>query len=300
MGGRVRITSHNRTHPTPHTLYPVILHIHNGDATADVAKQSSIPGEHFAWREALIEGPAPANVEGAEWRRRRARHLAKAYKVELEKCEQELRYQEKKLESFSDYDEVVLWFEHDLFCQVNLIYLLNWFSQRQLGKTKLSLVCIDSFAGKENFRGLGELTADELASLFPAREQVTLEQLDLSVRAWAAYSSPDPRDIQTLIQTDTSALPFLRAAFNSQLRRFPSTRNGLGSIENRGLQLIQSGLARFGELFPSFSEAEPIYGLGDAQFWLALQPMTQANQPLLRMDGANRTANSLHREPDLR
>jgi len=265
----------------------MVLHIHNGDATADVAKQSPIPGEHFAWREALIEGPTPGNVTGTEWRRRRAQHLANAYKVELEESEQELLKQEEKLESSSDYDEVVLWFEHDLFCQINMIYLLYRFSRQELGQTRLSLVCINSFAGKENFRGLGELNADELASLFPAREQVTPEQLDLSRRAWAAYSSPDPRDVQTLIQTDNSALPFLSAALKAHLRRFPSTRNGLGLIENRGLQFIGSGPKRFQDLFSNFSEAEPIYGLGDAQFWLSLQRLTEANQPLLRRNGGN-------------
>ena len=65
----------------------MILHIHNGDASADVAKQSSIPGEHFAWREALIDGPAPVAANEDEWRRVRARHLSEAYGVELAECE---------------------------------------------------------------------------------------------------------------------------------------------------------------------------------------------------------------------
>src|SRR5688500_14556565 len=125
----------------------MILHIHNGDASADVAKQSSIPGEHFAWREALIDGPAPAEVNGVEWRRRRAEHLAKAYGVERESCEYELLAQEQKLAESSGYDEVVLWFEHDLFCQVNLLYLLDSFRRRRSADTKLSLICIGNFPG---------------------------------------------------------------------------------------------------------------------------------------------------------
>lgn len=270
-----------------------MLHIHNGDATADIAKQSLIPGEHFAWREALIEGPAPANVNGAEWRRRRAQHLAKAYEVELDKCEQELLAQEEMLASFSEYDEVVFWFEHDLFCQVNLIYLLNWFARQQLGKTKLSLVCIDAFPGKENFRGLGELNTDELASLFPARQLVTKDQLDVAERAWEAYRSSDPRDIQTLIESGTTALPFLGAALLAHLRRFPSTTTGLGRIESRGLQLIQSGRNKFVDLFARFSEVEPIYGLGDSQFWVSLQRLTEANQPLLTMEGGNQNGEGI-------
>ena len=94
-----------------------MLHIHNGDSSANIAKQSSLPGEHFAWREALIEGPTPAGLEGEEWRRVRARHLSEAYGVDFQECERGLLAQENKLAAFSDHDEVVLWFEHDLFCQ---------------------------------------------------------------------------------------------------------------------------------------------------------------------------------------
>jgi hypothetical protein len=271
-------------HLTPDTQPPAMLHIHNGDATADKAKQSSLPGKHFAWREALIEGPTPAGPDGSEWRSLRARHLSEAYGVDLQKCERDLLAQDKKLASFAEHEEVVLWFEHDLFCQVNLICLLNWFAHQHLGKTRLSLVSIDSFPGKENFRGLGELKAEELASLFPARQQVATEQLDLAGRAWQAYCSRDPSDIQTLINTDVSALPFLSQALTAHLKRFPSTTNGLGNIENRGLQLVGTGLKNFGDLFTRFGEAEPVYGLGDSQFWLALCRMSEAGQPLLAME----------------
>lgn len=263
----------------------MILHIHNGDASADVAKQSSIPGEHFAWREALIDGPAPVTANEEEWRRVRARHLSDAYGVEPAECERESIAQEQKLASFADYEEVVLWFEHDLFCQVHLMYLLNWFANRDLGKTKLSLICIGSFPGRENFRGLGELSAQELGSLFPARQPVTREQLDLARRAWDAYRSIDPRDLETLLQKDTSALPFLGPALQGHLRRFPSTANGLGRIENRVLQLVESGLNNFRDLFRRFGEVEPVYGLGDTQFWVTLRRLADANQPLLRISG---------------
>ena len=263
----------------------MILHIHNGDASADVAKQSSIPGEHFAWREALIDGPAPVAANAQEWRRVRAQHLSEAYGVEHTECERESIAQEEKLASFAKYEEVVLWFEHDLFCQVHLVYLLNWFASRDLGKTKLSLICIGSFPGRENFRGLGELSAEELSTLFPSRQPVTREQLDLAIRAWDAYRSTDPRDLETLLKSDTSALPFLGPALQVHLRRFPSTANGLGRIENRGLQLVNSGLHNFGDLFQRFGEVEPVYGLGDTQFWLSLRRLADANQPLLMISG---------------
>src|SRR6266508_1132646 len=222
-----------------------MLHIHNGDSSAETAKQSSLAGEQFAWRESLITGPTPSKLSADEWRRVRARHLSESYGVNEKECIRDLLSQEQTLASFPEHDEVILWFEYDLFCQVHLLYLLNWFSQRDLETTKLSLICIGNFPGKENFRGLGELNGEQLASLFPTRQQVTSQQLNLVTQAWHAYCSSDPGDIERVLRGDTSPLPFLRAALAAHLRRFPSTRNGLGRVENRALELIHSGVKRF-------------------------------------------------------
>lgn len=265
-----------------------MLHIHNGESSANTLKQSTIAGEQFAVHDALIAGPTPAGVLGEDWRRLRAAHLADAYGVDREQCEQGLLRQEEILSSYADHDELVLWFEHDLFCQVNLIYLLDWFNGRDLGATKLSLICIGEFPGVEDFRGLGQLNAEQLASLFSSRHEVTMAEMRLASAAWTAYRAPDPSAIERVLSDDTAALPFLRAAFSCHLARFPSTRNGLGRIANRGLELIDRGLEDFGELFPSFVKEEPAYGLGDSQFWLTLRQMGLARTPLLNFENGQR------------
>src|SRR5436853_6427400 len=156
-----------------------MLHIYNGDSTAGTAKEADLPGEHLAWREALVCGPTPGGLSDHDFRQVRARHLSEAYAVNIQDCAKELREQQKALAQFFDHDEVVLWFEHDLFCQVHLIYLLNWFARRDLGKTRLSLICIDKFPGVEDFRGLGQLNEQQLATLFPTRRKVASDQLNL-------------------------------------------------------------------------------------------------------------------------
>jgi hypothetical protein len=261
-----------------------MLHIHNGDCSAEIALRSSLPGEHFAWRESLITGPTPAGLSADDWRKLRTQHLSETYGIDLQECERGLLTQEEKLSTFSDHEEVVLWFEHDLFCQAQLLYLLDWFAVQPLGTTKLSLICINQFPGKQNFRGLGELNPNEFASLFPARAEVTAQQLKLAETVWQAYCSATPRDIEKVLQTDTSALPFLDAALRAHLQRFPDSNNGLGRIESRALQLIADGSNKFSDLFPRFSDAEPVYGLGDAQFWLALRQMINAREPLLEIE----------------
>jgi hypothetical protein len=262
-----------------------MLHIHNGDSTANTAKLSDLPGEHFAFREALIEGPTPPARDSAEWRAIRARHLSESYAVEFDHCERELADQENKLATFAEHEEIVLWFEHDLFCQTNLLYLLDWFSQHEMGHTRLSQICIDRFPGVTNFRGLGQLDAEQLASLFPDRKEVKRLNLDLARSAWQAYCSPQPTALEDLLETDTSSLPFLAAALRAHLKRFPSARNGLGNIENTVLKLIQSDASDFNDLFSRFADALPEYGFGDAQLWLTLRRLNGAKQRVLKASG---------------
>jgi Domain of unknown function (DUF1835) len=258
-----------------------MLHILNGESTANTLRQSTFAGEKIAFRDALIAGPAPRGLSNVEWRTVRAQHLSDAYGVNLAECELGLLQQEQTLSGFSNHEEIVLWFEDDLFCYVNLLYLLDWFSQRDLGMTKLSLISIGAFPDIEKFRGLGQLNIDQLSSLFESRHEVTGSELKLAAAAWEAYCSPEPLSIEALLRNDTSALPFLDQALRAHLARFPSTRNGLGRIEDRGLELIRDGSKEFVQLFPRFADAEPVYGLGDFQFYLALKRLCDAQAPLL-------------------
>jgi hypothetical protein len=268
-----------------------MLHIHNGDSTADTAIRASIPGDHVAWREALVCGPAPGDLPKSEFIKVRAAHLAEAYVVPFEKCESELREQHGALENFSNHQEVVLWFEHDLFCQVHLIYLLDWFAQRDLGTTKLSLISINEFPGIRVFHGLGQLNETQLTSLMPQRKEISPAQLELGSKAWRAYSAPDAIKLISMLASDLSALPFLRDALHKHMLRFPSTRNGLGRIENLGLELVVDGYPKFRTLFPAFMRREPEYGFGDAQFYLAMRRLATAPVPLLKLQNGG---NSVH------
>jgi hypothetical protein len=262
-----------------------MLHIHNGDSAANTLKEFGLQGEHFAFQEVLMTGPTPHGLSPDEWRKVRAKFLADEYELKLGDCERNLLAQDETLRGFSDHEEVILWFEHDLFCQINLIYLLDWFSKQSLGKTKLSLICIGEFPGVEDFRGLGQLTGEQLATLLDARHEVTQAELSIACRACAAYCSPSPEEIVRLLGEDTSAMPFLGNALRLHLRRFPSVANGLGRIEHAALELISSGTIEFKSLFPRFAQSHPDYGLGDAQFWNELRHLGEAKEPVIAIAG---------------
>ncbi|HEX9652167.1 MAG TPA: RNA polymerase subunit sigma-24 [bacterium] len=270
-----------------------ILHIVNGDSSADVLQATKMPGDIQPWREALMAGPAPQGLSPQEWIATRARFLSQDSGQDLEYCTNALNEQDKVLTSYSRYDEVILWFEYDLFCQVNLLYLLNWFSRKKLARTTLSLICINSFPGMIGFRGLGQLSPPQMASLFDQRQPVSSEALRLAQQAWGAYCSPEPKELNRLVNADTSVLPFLKNALLAHLKRFPSLANGLGKVENTALDIIAGGINEFEALFCIFSELEPAFGLGDLQFWGSLKKMISCKEPLIEITGRDNQEKTL-------
>jgi uncharacterized protein DUF1835 len=254
-----------------------MLHIHNGDSSAGTLKMSDVAGEHLPFRENLMAGPTPQGLTPADWRSVRARFLAADVGHDEEKCRKDLADQDEALSRFRDHEEVVLWFEHDLFCQINLIYLLAWFHEQPPGGAKLSRVCVNEF--------LGPMSPEQMASLFDKRHEVSAAEFQVAAMAWRAYCSSDPEDIENLLGKDTSALPYLRDALFRHLARFPSKRNGLGLVENRALQLIADGRTTFKSLFPAFWGADPDYGMGDAGLWGEMKRLGRAKEPLIIISG---------------
>src|SRR5688572_9264602 len=99
-----------------------MIHIHNGDVVAALAKRSNIPGQHVAFRESLVTGSV---VPGEQWIESRAHALATRYGQDLLRVRTAVLAQEQMLDAAQG--EVVLWFEHDLYCLIHLAYLLQRF-----------------------------------------------------------------------------------------------------------------------------------------------------------------------------
>ena len=118
------------------------------------------------------EGPVPGGLSDGELLDVRARYLAGADQGDVDRVN-DLRRWRQAIEAHESYDELVLWFEHDLFNQLNLIQLLSWIRTCVPGGKVVSLVCIGSFPDHPRFKGLGELSPVELASLFETRRPLS-------------------------------------------------------------------------------------------------------------------------------
>ena len=150
------------------------------------------------------------------------------------------------------HDGIVLWFEHDLYDQAQLIHALD--SLRD-SPADIRLIQSSDY--------LGPMTPIELAGLWPARRRVTAHQFALGSEAWRAFCSPDPTAMQALLARDTSALPYLTAALRRHLQELPSVENGLARTERQILEVLADGPRTFSELFRENQTREEAIFLGD-------------------------------------
>ena len=262
------------------------LHIHCGDSSAGMLARSGVTGEILVWREIYIAGPVPGGLPETEWRRVRAAFLT-SFGLPLDGVLRETEARYAKLAGVGAFDEVVLWFDACLFDQTLLIHLLDRLGRVTLNQTVLSLICISD-------RGLGELRPDEMAALFPTRALVTAEQIRLAQDAWAAFTAPDPRRIESVLARDCAALPYLAPALRRHLQQFPSVRNGLNRLQNQALEVVAAGTAKLGPIFVQVSDREEQKFIGDTMLWACLDELARGRAPLLAIAGPEAIVRPLH------
>lgn len=272
-----------------------MVHIRPGDDILPLLSASGLPGAFIKWADPLFHGPIPSGLSPDERRAARTKFISETYDLSYEEVLQGLLKQDTDLGQFGEHDRIVLWFEHDLFCQIILIYLMNWFSEHPLGKTKLFLICIGAHPEIEDFRGLSQLNPAQLARLYETAQKVTEAQRRLAQKAWRAFASHEPLQIEALTREETTALPFLRGAFHRHLQQFPSVRNGLNLTERHALEIIASGETRPERIFKEAQKREgETPWLTDGLLWSHLKSMAEGEFPLLTLQGSGPWPNHAH------
>jgi hypothetical protein len=264
-----------------------MLHITDGESVAGTLRESGAPGIVTIYGDLLYEGPAPAGLSSEAWRETRARYLSETGHLTLEEARRYLETFEDTLAAIPNHGETVLWLDYRLSDQLILIKLLDWFSRRNPGRAKLSLICVGSFAGVDDFAGLGQLTANQLTSLADTRVEVSAAQFRVARAAWDAFTSADPTAIERVIETGVSALPFLAAALRRHLEQFPSVDNGLSRTEHQALSVLRErGSLPGRRLFLAVQRMEEPLFMGDLSFLRILIDLASARHPLIHTGDA--------------
>ena len=206
----------------------------------------------------MHEGPVRAGLTLEELSRERAEFIAAAGWGGRAQVQQRFEQRDAAFRRAGEHDEIVLWFEHDLYDQLQLIQVLDGLSA--LRGPPISLVCEAEY--------LGPMAPERAAELFSLRNPVTRRHLLEASAAWNAFRSANPRELEAVKPT---AFPFLEAALRRHLQEFPWTTDGLSLLERRILQALEGGPLAFPQLFRAVEE-DPAF-LGDTVLAWHLQRM---------------------------
>jgi hypothetical protein len=243
----------------------MLLHVTNGESTAVTLRETSLGGDVLPWRDVLNEGPLLR--EG--FREARAAFLSASGWGEEHALLEDFAARDRALEdALATGADVVLWFEHDLYDQLQLLQILTL-----LGGHDGELINVAMF--------LGSLTANELEALSPQRHPVTDDIRELAHRGWEAVTAPEPTAIEALLDGDTSALPFLAGALRRFLEELPDTESGLSRSERQMLELLEAEPRTPFDLFLASQSREEAPYDGDMWFFQRLADL----QPLVTVSG---------------
>lgn len=265
-----------------HRAAPSTLHVTGGDSAAATIGQTRLGGPVLPWRDVLHEGPVPAGPSD-QLRAARARFLAGWAGVDHETARRDLAERDARLAA--GHERYVLWFEADLYDQLQLLQVLDALAAAGVAPERIELVSAGEFPGVAHFGGLGELPADALRGLYEERLALDGEALALARRAWATFRAPAPIGLAPLVTVRSRSLRFLGEAIGRLLQEYPWLGDGLSLTQRRILHEVGPGDSNAAELFRRVWAREPRPYLGDHVFQRQLRALAGCRHPLVALAG---------------
>lgn len=260
-----------------------ILHVRCGSDIRSVVQSKHIDNDFLEWGDPVCQGPVPANLSRSDYLDLRARFISDNWQLDsFDDTRQRLVKEDDVLRTVGTYEKIVLWFEHDLYDQSILIDLLCRLHKRYGVLETLHVLSINSHPEVERFIGFGQLSQDQLIALIGQEKPVTADMFTLAREAWAAFRAPTPEHLVAIINSDTSALPFLKDALIRHLQDLPWGKDGLLLTERLTLQAINDGAETPGQAFGDLiHRMDPQPFLGDAMYWPFLKTLSRAETPAI-------------------
>jgi hypothetical protein len=248
------------------------LHVTNGDAVIYAFKKAGILGTHLPWRDVLHEGPVPATAL-EHCSKIRGAYLASRGFGKAIKIFHDLQSRDAVIRRAGEFDEVVLWFEHDLYDQLQILQILSVLGEMRLDPGRVSMVQSDAY--------LGSMTAEEIVALYPKRRTVTAALYERARALWDTFTGSDPSSLAAECARDHAGFPHMRAALKRLLEEFPSVRDGLSRSQRNALAAVAQGPGRSDELFRRAQAREEAPFLGDTTFGAILADLRFVSAPLV-------------------
>ena len=235
-------------------------HILNGDSLAYQLRQTGIEGEFIVCRECLIEGPVLFDDLEDFWSGR-ADFIDSTQQGTREQYFEITVSEMEKVMEIPDGAQVCLWFEHDLFCQANMWFVMSLLEQQQLEIYRIFPV-INTEA--DTWKGFGISDSQMLEQAFREKIKLSPDDIALGISLWRAFSTHDLAQLAVLSQTPTKSFNYLPEVCQAHIDRFPKD-GSLGRPQGVIKELLEKSDVDFDGLMSDFFIREGIYGFGDVQ-----------------------------------
>jgi len=231
----------------------------------------------------LCEGKTLTNVGSESFWKTRFEFLNKNYKVTKSSFIEKTLKEYRSLCNHKQQDQIVLWFEYDLFCQVNMLAVISWLKANRK-YAEISLVCSGKEDDSDKLYALNELDNDQLTKLYESRKVLSQDDIEYADYVWQLYCSDNPIRLENLTDFDKYQFDYLSQAVSSHLHRFPSVNNGLNAMENNILRLsLNQKPSSKKALLKTILGNQGLLGFGDTQYERAinrLKPLFSSFNPV--------------------
>ncbi len=247
------------------------LIITNGDSAAELLRLAGRREAILPWRDVLHEGPITA-TDLAACTRVRVAYLARRFRLAVAEVEAEFAARDAVMAAQAEFADIELWFEHDLYDQLQLIQILSFFAAA--GRTDgLLMVQADDFLGTQR--------ADTILRFAERARPLAAADLDLARSLWADLTAPTPAAIAHRVTTLGDRLPYAASALARFLQELPAPGNGLSRTEQAILAGIADGTSAPGRLFHAVLAREEAAFMGDLSFFRLLDDLASCEVPLI-------------------
>lgn len=232
-------------------------HILNGDALLE-RFPDSIHGERIVARECLIDG----DVDGEnldEFFSNRASFLSQNYGETEQYYFEQVVPEFQRIQKIDSGAEINLWFEEDLFCQVNF-WFMSYLIYDSAPEHENIFLVLPTPESRYSFAGLSN------AELVQAHEnRLKLTNLESVSKLWVYYQNGENEEMLELAHHLKEIFPFILPAVKAHIARVPTKDNPGHLIQSLKGIISELKTTEFAPVFREFWKREQIYGLGDLQ-----------------------------------
>ena len=256
------------------------LIVTNGQSGVDAITHAGIEGDVFSWDDVLHDGPVPGGYTLEILSELRARFISSLGWGDFQAVHASLLARNEKLKFAAAFDELVLFFEHDLYDQLQLIQVVALLNKEIDRPERVSVVHPPGF--------IGYCTPDELQASFENRRQLRTEAFSIVSEIWEAFTAESPEKLEALLNggisdDSTEAFPHIASGLLRLAQEYPDHMTELSRTEMQILSFLsQGGTHKFGKLFRAVMDAEEAAFLGDLSFEAYLVDLTVGNHPLVK------------------